>query len=65
MIAKLRNILSQSKVPESLIVELEQKPLEYQEAFLNAIEAIMQEEILSLHAFMETRDRLKRKGVVN
>ena len=65
MISKLRNILSESKVPKSLITELEQKPLEYQEAFLNAIEAILQDEILSLHAFMEARDRLKKKGVLN
>lgn len=68
MLPKLMTLLRQNNIPEKIISELEQKPPDYQEAFLNALEAIIQNEVLSLHAYMELKDRLKiqyetKKGV--
>ncbi len=59
MLPQLKKILKQSNVPQAVITELAEKPIDYQTDFLNAIETIIQDEILSLHAFLETRGKLK------
>lgn len=59
---RLRNILEDSNVPETLIEEIEAKSLTYQIEFINAIRIIMQNEVISLIAFMDTREKLKQKA---
>lgn len=59
---KLRTLLEISNVPEGLIQELEAKPVTYQTSFMEAIEQIMQNEVLNLMVFMELKENLKEKA---
>lgn len=58
---RLRSILEASKVPETMIQEIESKPLMYRRTFLEAIESILQNEVLNLLAFMEIREHFNEK----
>lgn len=58
---KLRDILETADVPEALIRELEAKPAAYRQDFLSAIEAILQNEVLSLLAFMQTKENIEKQ----
>lgn len=58
---KLRKILELSSVPEGIIREIEEEPVEYQKTLLDALQAIMQNEVINLLAFMETRETIRKK----
>jgi predicted house-cleaning noncanonical NTP pyrophosphatase (MazG superfamily) len=62
VLPELKKLLKQCKLPDSIIEELEHRPLEYQKDFLDAIQGIMQNEVVSLHAFMEVREAIVKKG---
>ncbi|HZK83840.1 MAG TPA: ASCH domain-containing protein [Desulfosporosinus sp.] len=52
---ELRTLLEISNVPETLIQEMEAKPTTYQASFMEAIEQIIKNEVLTLLAFMEIK----------
>ena len=62
---KLSQILKVANVPDEIIKELENEPAQYREEFLEAIEVILQNEVLNLMAFMQVRRTLKKKFTAN
>lgn len=62
---KLRILLEIADIPEKIVQKIEANPLRYQEAFLDAIQTILENEILNLLTFMEMKKNIgeKRGGI--
>lgn len=62
----LKTLLEIADVPETLIQTIETRSSHYQETFRDTIRIILQNEVLSLLAFMEIKEGLKeRGGIIN